>query len=196
LLSSAKTSFDTKTGEVRQFASDLILLDRVITQYGDEARVEHERIGRYTRFWLARIWPEAGVTAVAPGDSALIEAIEDDLNKLPPKNDDQRWLQSRALGIAGDLQQLRWSVREQMGGSIPMALWVIVIFWLAAIFTGFGVFTQNRNTTVITAILVCSLSMSASVFLILELDRPFGGVIKMSADPMVDALAQIERSAK
>jgi uncharacterized membrane protein len=38
LIASAKGSFDTQTGQVRQITADLILLDNILAQYGPEAR--------------------------------------------------------------------------------------------------------------------------------------------------------------
>jgi hypothetical protein len=35
--------------------------------------------------------------------------------------------------------------------------------------------------------------VSGAIFLILELDQPFGGVIRISSQPMVNALHQIEK---
>jgi hypothetical protein len=40
-------------------------------------------------------------------------------------------------------------------------------------------------------LLVCALSVSSSIFLILELNRPFHGAIKISSAPMRDALARL-----
>src|SRR5213080_4116226 len=38
LLASSKSSFDTKDSELKQFATDLILLDRQMAHYGPEAK--------------------------------------------------------------------------------------------------------------------------------------------------------------
>ena len=42
-----------------------------------------------------------------------------------------------------------------------------------------------------TVIFVCSLSVAASIFLIIEMDRPVGGLIRVSTKPLVDALARV-----
>jgi hypothetical protein len=36
--------------------------------------------------------------------------------------------------------------------------------------------------------MVCSLSIGASIFLILEMDTPFNGIIMVSGEPMTSAL--------
>ena len=47
-----------------------------------------------------------------------------------------------------------------------------------------------RNATVVVVLIVCALSFSAALFLILELDRPFDGVMRVSSTPFRDALSQ------
>ncbi|HME69605.1 MAG TPA: hypothetical protein VKM54_07020, partial [Myxococcota bacterium] len=63
-------------------------------------------------------------------------------------------------------------------------------FWLAAIFTSFGLLAPI-NTTVITALFVCALSVSGAIFMIVEMDEPFTGLIQISSEPMRDALAHL-----
>jgi uncharacterized membrane protein len=67
---------------------------------------------------------------------------------------------------------------------------VVLVFWLTVIFATFGLFA-SRNATVFAAWFVCALSVSCAVFLILELDTPFEGLLQISSDPMRDALARI-----
>ncbi len=71
--------------------------------------------------------------------------------------------------------------------SFPKPFIVILVFWLAIIFATFGLFSP-RNTTVIVVLTVCALSVAGSLFLILELDNPYGGLIKVSSAPLRNAL--------
>ena len=49
------------------------------------------------------------------------------------------------------------------------------------------------NPTVIGTLTVCALSIAGAIFVILELDRPFGGLIRISNAPLREALAQLGR---
>jgi hypothetical protein len=42
-------------------------------------------------------------------------------------------------------------------------------------------------------LLVCALSVARAIFLIMELDGPFSGLIRISPDPMNYALSQMAR---
>ena len=57
-------------------------------------------------------------------------------------------------------------------------------------FLSFGLFAP-RNRVTVTALLVAALSVGGAVFLILELDRPFEGIIRISPDPVEFAYAHI-----
>jgi hypothetical protein len=47
------------------------------------------------------------------------------------------------------------------------------------------------NVIVITTLFVCALSVAGAIFLILELDQPFEGVIRISSAPLRNALAHL-----
>ena len=55
------------------------------------------------------------------------------------------------------------------------------------LFASFGLFVR-RNANVITALGFSALSVAGSVFLIMELNNPLLGMIKVSADPLYKAL--------
>jgi len=72
--------------------------------------------------------------------------------------------------MAFDLAGTRVLLFEQLGSSIPAPFLVVLVFWLGIIFVSFGLFAP-RNGTVIAAFLVCALSVSGAIFLILELGK-------------------------
>jgi len=69
---------------------------------------------------------------------------------------------------------------------------VVLVFWLRIIFAGFGLFAP-RNATVITALCVSALSAAGAIFLILECDRSFEGLLQVSSAPLRAALARLGR---
>jgi hypothetical protein len=101
-------------------------------------------------------------------------------------------IKSQALAIAFDVGQMRWLLFERAGSSISAPLLVIVVFWLAILFFSFGLFGPS-NSTVLAALLVAALSVSAALFLILELDHPFGGMIRISSQPVRNVLNHLGR---
>ena len=121
-----------------------------------------------------------------------VEELADGIRGLTPRDASQRALQSRALDLAEALLQARWLVFASTGTSVPLPFFVVLLFWLTITFASFGLFAP-RNATVLVALFVCALSVGGAVFLILEMDGPFDGLVKVSADPLRYAHAHLNQ---
>jgi hypothetical protein len=85
LVASAKSSFDTKDAELRQFSANLILLDRQLVHYGPEASEARALLRRYTAFKIDSTWPdEASHRVDDPDGWILLEDVQDKLRALAP----------------------------------------------------------------------------------------------------------------
>ena len=191
LVAAAKSAYDTEKNEVIQMAAKIVFLDRVLANYGPESADTRVVLRRMVEGSLSRIWPEerpqnARLDPIGSG----AEEVQKALQKLTPRNDVQVSLKSQAVGVASDLGQLRWLLFEQSGSSIAMPLLIVVIAWLAIIFASWGLFAPF-NSIAIAALLLAALSVSGAIFLILELDQPFDGLIQISSGPMRNALAHL-----
>jgi hypothetical protein len=194
LIASAKGTYDTANSGLRQTGARVILLDRVMAHYGPDTMEARDLLRRAVAAAIEQNWPEDKIgpaVAQARGGKVDMEAIPDKLRQLSPRTDAQRWIKSRALQVSGDIAEGRWGLIEQKGqSSIPMPFFVILVFWLIIIFATFGLFSP-RNATVIVILLVCALSAAGSLFLILELDNPYAGLIKVSSAPLRNALIHL-----
>ena len=191
LVASAKGTHDAQRSTVVQIAGKAAFLDRVLTLYGPGAAEARVLLRRALEEAITHIWPgnKSQEAQLAP-NTASGEALYEAILKLAPQNDVQRSLKSQALAITSDLGQMRWLLFEQAGAVIATPLLVMVAFWLAILFFSFGLFGP-ANTTAIGALLVAALSVSGAIFLILELDQPFGGLIQISSQPMRNALSHL-----
>ncbi len=194
LVASAKGTFDTMNSELVQTSSKVMVLDRVMAQYGPETKEARDFLRTSVAGVIQRVWPEEG-GQLAVGKVAVtehyIEAIQGKLRQLSPRDDGQRWLQSRALQLSADIADARALLSEQVGqSSLSGPFLVILIFWLTIIFASFGLFSP-RTATVFIVLFVCSLSVAGALFLIADLDQPYGGLIKISSGPLRHALAHL-----
>ena len=194
LIASAKSSFDTLNNGLVQAGSKIMLLDRTLSNYGSETREARDLLRRVVASNIEQVWPKERKGQrefVTPDPRAGIEAIEGKLRQLSPQNDAQRWLHSRALQLSSDMEDTRWLLFTKLGqSSYPMVFLVILVSWLVIIFFSFGLFSP-RNVTVIIVLFVCALSVAGSLYLIQELDRPYGGLITVSSAPLRTALANL-----
>ena len=190
LIASAKGSFDQKTSQVRQLTASIILIDDLLAQYGPEATPVRIRLRQSIGPLADRIWrEEEGPTGrlVHFESSAQSLAFDNELEHLSPNDDSQRSLQSRAVAAFTEGAQIRLRLFAQTGGSIPTPFLVVLVFWLSAIFTSFTLFAR-ANLVVMAALSVCALSFAGAVFLILELDNPFTGLMGISSSVLRGAL--------
>ena len=100
--------------------------------------------------------------------------------------------QSRALQLLASVAETRRLLAEQSRGSLSRPFLLVLISWLVILFFGFGLFTRI-NATVVAALAVGSLSVAGAIFLILEMNQPYGGWMQVSSAPLRDALAQMSR---
>jgi hypothetical protein len=191
LVASAKSSYDTESSELTQMAAKFSFLDRVLAHYGPDANEAREMLRGGLARAIDQMWPEqakepAQLDPMATGNEGLYET----LHALAPKTDEQQTLKGLALSTATDIGQLRWLLLAQHTSSISTPMLIVVIFWLTMIFMSFGLFA-SPNATVITTLLLCALSVSGAIFLIMELDQPFGGVIQISSTALRDTLQHL-----
>jgi hypothetical protein len=189
LIASAKGSYDAQSREVMQMAAGIVELDRVLSLYGPESKAARDAL-RQTVLSVDRNW-SGNETRTEKLDSATTRASGTDfflqIQKLVPRNDTQRSLQAQAVQLALELARTRALLLEQTGSSIPVPFLVVLVFWLTVIFASFGLFAPH-NATVVATLFVCALSVSGAIFLILELDTPFAGMLRISDLPIRNAL--------
>jgi len=195
LIASAKGSFDAHRTGIQQLSTNLILLDRSLKFYGPETKPIRENLASTVVLVLDQHWPQDGSKVIGLDNQeisdragALIVAIQE----LAPRTDAQKSIQSQALGITADLARTRWLLSHADESSIPGIFLGVLIFWLAVLFISFGLFSPG-NATVVTVLFICALSLAGALFLIVELDQPFHGLIQMSSKPLRDALVQLGR---
>lgn len=193
VIATAKSSYDTQADAVKHTAAKVLLLDRVLSNYGSETKEARNLLRRIIANRLEAIWPEDrsqrarfDVPEAAFTDHEMAARIL----QLTPQNDTQRWLRSQALQIGTDIIETRWLVVGSLGSAIPVPFLVVVVFWLTIIFASFGLFAP-RNATVIAVLFLCSVSVAGSIFLVLEMDQPFEGLIQISSAPLRYTLSHL-----
>jgi len=196
LIGSAKGNFDSASNGLVQMGSKIILLDRVLAHYGPETRETRDLLLRSVSSAIGKVSPNKRteqVETMAFDPKGGLEVLQRQLRQLSPQNDAQRWLQSRALQVSSDIADVTWLLMEQQWHrSLPRPLLGILVSWLVVIFFSFGLLSP-RNATVMVILLVCALSAAGSLYMILELDRHFGGLITVSSAPLENALGQLGR---
>ena len=191
LVSSAKNAYDAQSRELTEMSAKIVLLDRVLSHYGPEAKEARDLLQVVVSRLIEQTWPKGKLGRPMPAPTASrAEVLYDKIQELVPKNDVQRGLQSRALNIATDIGQMRLLMMEQGYSPASMPLLVVVVFSLAITFISFGLHAPP-NGTIVATFFLGALSVSGVMFLVLEMYTPFGGLIEISSAPLRAALAHL-----
>jgi hypothetical protein len=103
----------------------------------------------------------------------------------------QRWMLSQAQALITEIAEVRWLLVEQDVLGIPVPVLLVVLFWLCLLFMSFGLFAPP-NATVTVVLFFCALAVAGAIQTILDLSRPFEGVIRVSGQPLRHALEVID----
>ena len=189
LVASAKGSYDAQRNQILQLSGEVVLLDRVLAHYGPDAKEARDVLKLTVANAIDRLWPRVQ-SPRTQFESMAGEILLDKIQQLSPASDAQRSLQSRAVDLTIGLGRIRWLLVAQSQRSIPVPFLVAVIFWFCIIFASFGL-SAPRNPMVMITLLICALSVSLAIVMILELDQPFQGIVQIPSEPLRNALAHL-----
>ena len=190
LISSAKTSYDAQKAEVQQLGIHLFQLDHILMRFGPDGSEAREQLRRIVSSNIARSWPgqARGKAVLSPLEAQKeSEELFRRVASLPVRTGPQQADQARALQQLVSMWETHRILDEQAGGTLAWPFLVVLVFWLTALFVGFGLFTRF-NLTVCAALLVGALSVAGAVFLILEMNQPYRGIMQISSAPVRNAL--------
>ena len=193
LVSSAKGTYDTTRSEVIQMAAKVAFLDRVLALYGPEAEEARGELRAVVADAARRIWSTdpARAAQLAPNQQAG-DALYIAVQRLSPHDDAQRTLKGQVTTLMVDLGQLRSLLVAQSIPSISKPMLIILVSWLVVIFFGFSLLAPPNATTTL-ALVASAFSVAGAIFLILELDQPFGGLIRIPSEPMINVLSHLAK---
>jgi hypothetical protein len=195
LTGSSMTSLGEKEGELRSAGVQFIMLDRTLAEYGPETAQTRSLLKQLLAQRINQIWPEedGAVSLTALSSGAGIVLVQRDLFALSPRTEQQQWLRSNALEITNAIAESRWTTIEQIGSRFPWAFFIVVVAWLTVIFASFGLYAP-RNASVTAALLVAALTLAGPIFMMLEMDQPYGGLVKIPSTSLRVAFDQLGQS--
>jgi hypothetical protein len=195
LVASANSSHQQQASELASLSADIILLDQTLALYGPDAQALRDGLRQDIRRTHDTIWSSTGVRPENLNSGALQRvgrAARTQMADLPANNEEQKQLKSRAFALADTIAKSRLLMFESSKSQIPWPFLVVLIFWITALFLGFGLLSRF-NLTVASALFLGSLSFAGAIFLILELSEPYHGILQVSDAPLRNAIAQLGR---
>ncbi|TDH64162.1 DUF4239 domain-containing protein [Dankookia rubra] len=189
LISVTQTAYRTQSDELAALAANIVALDRVLLHYGVEAAPLRAMLRRGVAEDALHVVEPIKAAGRHPGEA--LQPFHAALWQLQPTQDAQRIGLARAIELTVVITRTRMLVVEQQVSALPWPFLCVLIFWLGMLFLGFGLMTR-LNATVVAALLVGALSVGGAIFLIIELDRPYDGLMRISDRPVRAALEALQ----
>jgi hypothetical protein len=193
LVASAKGTYDARKAEINQITANVILLDYLLAKYGDDSKGARLALRKAIPPVVNRIWREG---QSVPSHTQPFNPVPEGeifyqrIQNLRPSNDTQRGLQTRIVQVTNDLMQSRFLLFSHLRGSIPPPFLAVLVLWMMVLFAGFALMAP-ANATTVAFLVICALSVSGAIFLILEMDQPFAGIMMIPSEALRNALPSL-----
>ena len=191
MISTAKGTFESIERNVHNFATDLILLDRSLALYGQEASDVRQRLVAYVQGEFNETWTR---NSRSPIDDVAAERLLSDvgnaITSIKPQEPDRIDLWQDIRARFQKVMESRWVVAEQSAGTIPTPMIIVVMVWLVLIFASFG-YRAPQNIVVVGTFIMAAALVSCAVYLILDMDVPYAGPIQVSPAPLQRVIAEM-----
>lgn len=188
LITNAKTTFDATGDDVRAYAIRIITLDQTLNSYGPAAAALHPLLVRYTQDVVAQT-PQ-GLGAATLQHFGLLTRIEAGMLELPAASNLQRHLRDEALTQLTLLQEERHRIGDEARGQSSLSFYAVLTLWLMVVYGCFGLITEHSWLgSIIVGLSV--LAIVLALFVILDMNTPFTGLVVVSDAPLREALQTI-----
>jgi len=184
LVAGAKDHHRSQSEQVKELSTTLVTLNRLLEEYGPEAAAARVALRHAAEGARQRIWDEPEHGALLHSETPVYTAIAN----LAPATQQQTFLQREALVQVLQLVRIASNMATTDGGlGSRSVLLMIVVTWYVFLFFANGLFARP-NPIAIMAMLVGAAAVASAVLMVLELDRPFGGMLSVSDASMRTAI--------
>ncbi|WP_413988190.1 hypothetical protein ACMDCR_19435 [Labrys okinawensis] len=205
-LTSVKTSFDNAYHDRGLDAAQLAYLDQCLRNYGPETAQARSQLHSYTAGVIASTWPDepppTGVDYPDPKSmnmvgenpilAGLLNQVGLEIAKLAPVDALHQNLAASCREAYENAQSRRWTVIEDAHNSVSPLFSQILTFWLMLVFLSFGLQAPRKWLAVIVMGIGVT-AVASAMFVIADLDLPYGGLFGIPSTAMRDALADMLR---
>jgi hypothetical protein len=194
MVTSARATFDRANDDIVGVSTSILLLDRALSGYGPETAPIRRDVRAFLARATERVAPDGEMDTIVfrlPHTSlSLITQLQSSILALQPETEGKWWFQHRALEATAQLAQQRILTSEHEKSSEPIPLLVVVTAWIVLIFIGMGTFAMH-NASVRVVLFCAALAFSGSIFLVMELESPYTGLLRVSGAPLLQAATEL-----
>ncbi|MBB3424643.1 hypothetical protein FHT85_001617 [Rhizobium sp. BK312] len=207
LLASELNAFTAASHDRNRYAAGLAEMDGCLKNYGSTLDNERQLLRSYTAAVIASTWPDEAppqgekypdisdlpLTGEAPALGSMLNNVGLNIDRLQPADPLHQALATRCSQLFSNVMAARWTVIEDAHGSLSAPFLGVLIFWLMLVFLSFGL-QAPKNPLAGAIVLVAIISVASVMFVILDLDLPYGGFFGISSTSMRHALTDMQRN--
>ncbi len=204
LTASVKRDYDNAALGRQQYALELNALDACLSHEGPDSASARDDIHSYTAAVIASTWPleppPVGVsypdTSHMPrvGASPVLEKLMDKISlevlQFAPANPQLSGVAALCRDRYKDVSHARLTVIEAARDHLFEPFYGVLVLWLMIIFACFGL-VAPRTSLSAAVIVLCAISLSSVMFVIVDLSRPYGGFFSIPSTAMRSALNEM-----
>jgi hypothetical protein len=189
MISSVKTNFDTVQRDLRTFSIQITAVDHNLREYGPAGEEARAALLAYAQQALRGTAPSDGspVIVADPVARGLLDRTAILISGLQPSGVEQSFYVEQAKAGIKDLIKWRLTLISEYTIYFQPGILTILIIWLCLLFGSFG-YGAPRNRLVVLSALLAALTVASAVFLMVELDSAFDGIIAVSDEPLRSAV--------
>lgn len=209
LVTSVKVDFDKHNDQYRVYGVTLIRLDTRLREFGVQAEEIRKELRAFAASVVLQSWPDEPaptgeyIKTFSPlyaGSEETQEItkqlrnIDEEVRNLSPVGAYQLRIYPIIEDQLRNLEDIRWTLVEGSTSRVSTIFLAMLMFWLVILFFMFGLVVP-RNGLVQLAIVLTSISVASVLYLILDLDSATSGFIKISSQPLRDAIIHMDETA-
>lgn len=187
LVNSSHGFYETQRSDIRRIAADLILLDTILDNYGPRALDSRRMLRQSTELFIQQVWHDDQTPFDYTPLGSRAHSLFDSIATLPTDTPLRHTLHDQAVATTIRIAQARLDLYERSRAHLPQPMLYVLMFWLTALFASFTLFSP-LNPTSIAALILVALCAAAALLLILEMERPFTGLMQVPPRAIVTAL--------
>jgi len=197
LLSNANNSFNVIQGQVTALSAEILRLDQLLRRYGPDTKLAREKLRQYAERKKDDLFPPSPADVNLGNQSTyeLLQEVEDLVLTVKPATARDQWWLAQAMTLASKIGDTRFLLAQQAGQGTPKAALVLLVFWLTILFGSFTLFAPSNVISSVTLTL-CAIAIAGAIGMILELEHGFGGIVRVSPQPMNHVVAVLEAQTK
>jgi hypothetical protein len=161
-----------------------------LAEYGPDGRPARDILRDNLKRTHELFWGGSGDNSMALGVAVAlpgIKAMNDSLHSLDPKTPMQNALFSSAVTYDRAIEATRLKMSLQLASTIALPLLLIIGLWSVLLFLGYGLLS-HVNAMTVAVLGFGALSVAGAIFLIIELHRPYSGLIHVPPAALLEAI--------